>query len=140
MSSPLDIHLKQRQQNFEKALIKLNEAVHLVGIRALSELEQQGLIHTFEFTHELAWNLLRDFLEYQGAATVMGSRDATREAFARGLILDGEAWMEMIQSRNLTSHTYNLKVSNDIAFKITGSYAKCFIDLAQRMAELSRQV
>jgi nucleotidyltransferase substrate binding protein (TIGR01987 family) len=73
----------------------------------LNEREQQGLIKAYEYTFELAWNTLRDLLRSQGDATLLGSRDTLREAFRLGLIEDGEAWMLMIQDRNLTSYTYN---------------------------------
>jgi len=69
-------------------------------------LEKQGLIQAFEFIHELAWNLLKDYLEYQGYQNIKGSRDAIREAFRVGLIEDGEAWMDTIKARNITLHVY----------------------------------
>jgi len=65
-------------------------------------LEQQGLIKSFKFTHELAWNVMKDYFEYQGSTGIAGSRDAIREAFRRGLVSDGEAWMATIGSRNLS--------------------------------------
>jgi nucleotidyltransferase substrate binding protein (TIGR01987 family) len=102
-----DIRWHQRLSNYEKALNQLSNAVTLSGERNLSELEEQGLIQAFEFTHELAWNLMKDYFEYQGTSSITGSRDATREAFNKRLISDGEGWMEMIKSRNKTSHTYN---------------------------------
>ena len=77
----------------------------------------QGLIQAFEFTHELAWNVLRDYFVYQGNAQIIGSCDATRGAFGKGLISDGDVWMEMIQSRNRTSHTYNRAIADDIVDK-----------------------
>lgn len=83
--------------------------------RPLSEIEQLGLIKAFEFTHELPWNVMKDYFEYQGNTSITGSRDATREAFRRNLIDDGEGWMEMLQSRNKTSHTYNQEVADEIA-------------------------
>jgi nucleotidyltransferase substrate binding protein (TIGR01987 family) len=74
----------------------------------LSELEL-GLIQGFEFTHELAWNLLKDYLTHQGISQIVGSRDATRLAFQNGLIVDAEIWMEMIRLGNQSSRTCNLK-------------------------------
>src|SRR5256885_16748890 len=97
--STADIRWIQRFNHFNKALSQLSEAAALAKERPLSKLEQQGLIQAFEFTHELAWNTLKDFLESRGTTDLYGSRDATREAFAKGLIDDGEAWMAMIQSR-----------------------------------------
>src|SRR6266576_2628990 len=101
-----DIRWRQRLQSFRKAFGQLSKAAIVAGQRELSDLEQQGLIQAFEFTHELAWNVLKDFLEFRGTINLYGSKDATREAFTAGLIEDGEAWMAMIKSRNQTSHTY----------------------------------
>lgn len=129
----MDIRWKQRFQNYQDALKKLEEAVLLSQERPLSELEQQGLIQAFEFTHELAWNTMKDFFEDQGPpATIMGSRDATRQAFKTGLIEDGETWMDMIKSRNLSSHTYHREIANDIAGRIIASYFQQFKSLQKR--------
>jgi nucleotidyltransferase substrate binding protein (TIGR01987 family) len=81
-----DIRWKQRFDNFCKAFSELKEGLELANDRALSKLEQQGVIQGFEYTHELAWNLLKDYLEFQGHVGLTGSRDTTREAFKRGLI------------------------------------------------------
>lgn len=102
-----DIRWKQRFDNYGKAFHELKESLELAHERPLTKLEKQGVIQGFEYTHELAWNLLKDYLELQGHVGLIGSRDTTREAFKRGLIGDGETWMEMIKSRNLTSHAYD---------------------------------
>ena len=81
-----DIRWIQCFDNYQRALQTLSRAVALSAERPLSELEQQGLIQGFEFTHELAWNMLKDFLEAQGIAGLIGSRDAIRTAFKNGLI------------------------------------------------------
>ena len=117
-----DNRWQQRFQHFQKALLRLTEAVELSQQRPLSDLEQQGLIKAFEFTHELAWNVMKDYFEYQGTTTIMGSRDATREAFQRNLITDGEGWMEMIKSRNMTSHTHNQDIADEISDKVIRQY------------------
>jgi nucleotidyltransferase substrate binding protein (TIGR01987 family) len=80
----------------------------------LSELEKQGLIKAFEYTYELGWNTLKDFLTYRGQTDIYGSRDAIRKAFTSKLINDGEGWMDMLQSRNKTSHTYNEETAEEI--------------------------
>lgn len=100
-----DIRWQQRLSNYKKALEQLERAVDLAKKRQLSDLEKQGVIQAFEFTHELAWNVMNDYFFYQGKADIKGYRDATREAFNKGLIDNGEVWMEMIKSRNQTSHT-----------------------------------
>src|SRR5256885_12394935 len=97
--STADIRWIQRFNHFNKALSQLSEAAALAKERPLSKLEQQGLIQAFEFTHELAWNTLKDFLESHGVMNLYGSKDATREAFAKGLIAEGEVCMDMVQSR-----------------------------------------
>ena len=112
----------QRSNNYFKALSQLQEAVTLAQQRPLSKLEEQGLIQAFEFTHELAWNTLKDFLESRGVQNLYGSKDATREAFKTGLIENGAAWMDMIQSRNLTSHTYDEVTAAHIVAAIRNTY------------------
>lgn len=99
-----DIRWKQRFQNFSKALSHLELAVK--NVPSPSDLEKEGTIQRFEFTHELAWKVMKDFLEYEGIIGITGSRSATREAFNKGIITDGQVWMDMIESRNKTVHTY----------------------------------
>jgi nucleotidyltransferase substrate binding protein (TIGR01987 family) len=131
-----DIRWQQRFSHYQKALRQLSSAVELSRQRPLSELEEQGLIQAFEFTHELAWNVMKDYFEYQGNTSITGSRDATREAFRRTLITDGEGWMEMIQSRNKTSHAYNREVADEIAEKVTDVYHDLFMAFEKRMQDL----
>ncbi len=138
-SSKVDIRWKQRLNNFLPAFEQLISAVELSRQRTLTDLEKQGLIQAFEFTHELAWNVLKDFFDYQGGNLITGSRDATREAFNKGLIIDGDQWMEMIKSRNQTSHTYNKIIANDIVDKILKHYFRLFGEFYQKMIELSKQ-
>ncbi len=121
MNTP-DIRWIHRLDHFVKAFSQLKEAVDLAKERRLSRLEEQGLIQAFEYTHELAWKTLKDFLEYLGAPHLYGSKDATREAFRSGLIENGEAWMDMINSRNLTTHTYDEITASKIAAAILNSY------------------
>ena len=132
----LDIRWRQRFDNYQRALQTLSRAVALSAERPLSELEQQGLIQGFEFTHELAWNMLKDFLEAQGIAGLIGSRDAIRTAFKNGLLEEGETWMEMIKARNLSSHTYQLELANRLAAEILQRFYPAFVALEQKMQEL----
>lgn len=80
MNNSDDVRWKQRFSNYKKALSQLEAAVKLSQQRALTPLEKQGVIQAFEFTHELAWNVLKDFLEDQGEQRIKGSKDATRAA------------------------------------------------------------
>lgn len=134
-----DIRWKQRFNNYLKAFQTLIEAVELAQTRELSKLEQQGLIQGFEFTHELAWNVLKDYLEHKGFVDLIGSRDATRTAFKNGLIENGEVWMEMIKARNQTSHTYNPELADDVADDVLNVFYPEFEKLAQKFTELSEQ-
>ena len=128
---------QQRLLNYEKALKQLINAIDTSKIRSLSELETQGLIQAFEFTHELSWNVMKDYFFYQGNSDIYGARDAVREAFNKGLIADGEMWMEMIKSRNQSSHTYNLEVALEISQKIINEYGKLFNAFLQRMQAIN---
>ncbi len=136
--SSQDIRWRQRLQNFEKAFSLLEQAVNLSKDRSLNELEEQGMIQRFEFTHELAWNVLKDYFEYQGNTAITGSRDATREAFNKGLIKDGEGWMEMIKSRNQSSHTYNQEVADEITEKIIQQYYALFAEFKNKIKTLAK--
>ena len=135
-----DVRWKQRFNNYLKAFLTLTEAVQLTQVRTLSRLEQQGLIQGFEFTHELAWNVLKDYLENKGISGLIGSKDATRSAFKNGLIGHGEDWMKMIEARNLSSHTYNLETAQEIADDIIGRFYPAFEEMAETFAQLSEQV
>lgn len=121
MNTP-DVRWIQRFNHFTKAFAQLKVAVELAHQRPLSKLEEQGLIQAFEFTHELAWNTCKDFLESRGVGDLYGSRDTTRAAFKAGLIENGEVWMDMITSRNLTSHTYNEAIAAKITTAILATY------------------
>lgn len=128
-----DIRWIQRFRNYNKALGKLSEAVLLNNERTLSELEKQGLIQAFEYTHELAWKVMQDFFTFQGNTELRGSRDATRQAFNTNLITDGDYWMEMIKKRNLTSHTYNEETSEEIYKSIIDNFYPLFVAFQQKM-------
>ena len=135
--SKADIRWIQRFDNFKRAFARLADAAAQAKQRKLSELEEQGLIQAFEFTHELAWNTLKDFLEARGTVVkIYGSRDATREAFAAELIVNGEAWMNMIEHRNETSHTYNQNIAAAIVAAILTRYVTEFEGFQRRFLEL----
>ncbi len=132
-----DVRWVQRFDNFQKAFQTLVAAVSLSRTRPLSDLEAQGMIQGFEFTHELAWCVLKDYLEYKGFTEIIGSRDATRLAFKNGLIEDGETWMDMIKARNQTSHTYNESTASQITADITDRFFPAFEKMATQFASLA---
>ena len=131
-----DIRWIQRFQNYQKALDQLQAGVQIMGERELNNLEKQGLIQAFEFTHELAWKTLKDFLIQRGNPQIYGSKDATREAFKTNLIAAGQVWMEMIESRNLTSHAYDETTAEKIIEQIQKSYLEQFLALQETLARL----
>ncbi len=121
-----DIRWLQRFANFNRAFLQLKKFLEK---GELNEFEEQGLIQSFEYTFELAWNVIKDFYEDQGEQSIQGSKDAFRLAFKRGLIAHGEEWMEMVESRKLTVHTYNEKTANEIVKLIRQKYFKNFKQL-----------
>lgn len=131
-----DIRWIQRFNNFCKAL---NQLTKFIEKGELSELEQQGLIQSFEYNYELAWNTIKDFYENQGETGIQGSRDAIRLAFKRALITDGDIWMKMIKSRTLTSHTYNEDTADEIAMDIQNIYYHEFLKLRKEFLALKEK-
>lgn len=132
-----DIRWKQRFNNYRNAFQTLVEAVELAQVRELSRLEQQGVIQSFEFTHELAWNVLKDYLADKGITGLIGSKDATRAAFRNGLIEQGDDWMKMIEARNLTSHTYSPKIAQAVADDILKRFYPAFESMLKKFTALS---
>jgi nucleotidyltransferase substrate binding protein (TIGR01987 family) len=141
-----DIRWEQRFSNFGKALHKLSQAVEYIKNNLLEddyegesldyildEIIREGLIQRFEYTHELAWNVMKDYAVFQGNTSIGGSRDASREAFQLKIISNGQVWMDMIGSRNKTSHTYNEDVANEIFVKIMKEYYPAFLEFQQIM-------
>lgn len=108
-----DIRWKQRFQNFEKSVLLLQNAVNK---KNLSDLEKAGLIQFYEFTFELAWKTLKDYLEHKNVE-VKFPRDAIKEGFYYELIDNGEIWLDMLQKRNLMSHTYDTK-NAELAYQL----------------------
>jgi len=129
----------QRFDNYKRAQAQLEDAVKLMRSRELSNLEQQGVIQAFEFTWELAWNLLKDYLNWQGESEITGARDAIREAYKRELIDNGDIWMFMLQDRNRTSHTYNERTMNEILTGIEKQYQPRLAELRERFEGLAQR-
>ena len=147
--SELDIRWKQRFTNFKKAYSKLQEAVESIRrnknkgywLRSSEEpfvydLLKDGVIQRFEYTHELAWNVMKDYLIYQGISGIMGSRDAIKQAFNKGLIKDGQLWIDMIQDRIKTVHTYDEEAAEQVEKQIISVYFDLFSDFYQTMKNL----
>lgn len=132
MTEP-DIRWVQRFNHFTRALRQLEK---FIAKGELNELEEQGLIQAFEYTFELSWNVIKDYFESQGETGILGSRDAFRLAFRRGLIENGDVWMSMIRSRALTSHAYNEEIARQVASAIVSQYFPEFIKLHATLTTL----
>jgi nucleotidyltransferase substrate binding protein (TIGR01987 family) len=127
---------EQRFMNYKKALFKLSEIAEGKDnqfISELSELEIEGIIQRFEYTFELAWKTLQDFLRSKGFDEIAGPNPVIEQSFADGYILDGEKWKEMKKSRELTSHTYNKEIANEIAEDVIETYYELFKKLEKRL-------
>ena len=128
---------EQRLDSYHKALTRLAEIVGASKKRALNEFERDGLVQRFEFTHELSWKLMKAYAEYQGFDGIGGSRDATRKAFEMSLISDGQSWMDMIKSRNETSHNYDGSMADDVVDSIINRFYPLLAEFYQKMNSLS---
>lgn len=128
---------EQRLDSYHKALARLAEIVGASKKRALNEFERDGLVQRFEFTHELSWKLMKAYAEYQGFDGIGGSRDATCKAFEMSLISDGQSWMDMIKSRNETSHNYDGSMADDVVDSIINRFYPLLAEFYQKMNSLS---
>ena len=128
---------KYRFTNFSRAFTLLRDALE-PGVEALNQLEREGVIHRFEYTFELAWNTLKDRLEYDGIVfDTVTPRSAIRQAFQSGLIGDGETWLDMLTDRNLSSHTYDAARIEAVLTNIHDQYMAVLNDLYLRLTEES---
>lgn len=130
-----DIRWEQRFGNYRKALARLTEAVNLLNVETLSDLEKEGLIKRFEFTFELAWNTLQDLLRHKGYLDIAGPNPSLEQAFQDGYLADGNVWKQMKKARNLSSHTYDEETASDIVEAIKENYLKAFQDLEIRLEQ-----
>jgi nucleotidyltransferase substrate binding protein (TIGR01987 family) len=119
MDNRKDIRWKQRFANFKKAFAQLTEAVERIDV--LSQLEKEGLVQRFEYTFELGWKTLKDYLESKGIDAKY-PRDVIKESFRNELIDDGEVWLEMLAKRNAMAHAYDEEVFNEAVREIGATY------------------
>lgn len=117
-----DIRWKQRFDNFDRAFVLLREALEH-GLAALSQLEKEGTIQRFEIAFELAWKTMKDYLEENGLVVNPATpRNIIKEAFAAKLFDDGQVWIDMMLHRNLLSHTYDIKVFEEVLQAVAQRY------------------
>ena len=131
----VDVRWKQRFQNFDKAFKRLADAILIIRKDPDNVLLQAGLIQTYEFTFELAWKTLKDYLEMEGF-TVHSPRATLRQAFQCGYIQQGDVWLKALNDRNLTAHTYDDEVAKEVIADIQQTYYFLLKDLHQWLMEL----
>ncbi|MGH7946444.1 MAG: nucleotidyltransferase substrate binding protein [Opitutaceae bacterium] len=125
----VDVRWKQRFQNFDRAFVLLREALER-GPAALSPLEKEGVIQRFEYSFELAWKTLKDFLEAGGLViTPLTPRQVIKDAFAAKVLTNGQVWIDMLDHRNLLSHTYDFSVFEKAVDAIAKSYLTAMEEL-----------
>ena len=141
MAETLDIRWKQRFQNFRNALRRLeegsaimNDALGAAASKESIQLLKEGILQRFEFTQELAWKVMKDYMEYQGIEGITGSRDAFRNALKLGIISDGR-WLNSITDRNITSHSYDETEAGVIYDNVMAVYIPLFRSFEQYMIE-----
>ena len=123
MAEPEKLRWHYRFDNFKRAYVLLRESIELTGERALSQLEKEGIIQRFEYTIELSWKTMKDYLESQNVVfEQVTPRAVVKEAFAAKLISDGQTWMNALDARNKMSHTYDFKQFEDVIHAIQQHY------------------
>ena len=130
-----DVRWKQRLENFQKAFLLLDSAIKSPS---LSKLEKEGIIQRFEYTFELAWKTLRDYMRYGGIETNL-PREVIKEAFANGLIADGQIWIDMLEKRNLMAHTYDEASFEQAYTSIVRDYHKGIEQVHELLTQKSRE-
>ena len=118
MDNLKDIRWTQRFENLDKSYKLLNKYAKQP---ITTELERAGIIQFFEMTFELAWKVLKDYLEAQ-EYLVKSPRETVKQAFQIGLIDNGHVWMDALSNRNLTTHTYDEELANKMTNEIITMY------------------
>ena len=128
--SNADNRWQQRFQNYQKAL-RLLETCMPADEKNPTPIETLALVQAFEMCTELAWNVMKDYMQAQGLVFQVTPKGAIREAFNRKIIPDGQTWLDAIESRNLSAHTYNQSVALELVQKIVTRFAPAFLTLEQ---------
>ena len=135
MSQNPDIRWKQRFQNFDRAFVLLRDALEN-GPDSLNQLEKEGVIQRFEFSFELAWKTLKDYMEQDGFVfATITPRQVIKDAFAAKILKDGQVWIDMLDHRNLLSHTYNLVKFEEAVKAAHDRYLDAFDQLHEFLQE-----
>ena len=125
--------LQTKLTNFRNALRRLSEAVIELEKSGSSDVVRDGVIQRFEFTYELAWKTIKEYIEYSGIVDKNSPRAVIKEAYTQRLILNEQTWLLMLDDRNKTVHVYDEKLAQDIAGRIVGNYIREFELLLQEL-------
>ena len=143
-----EIKWQERFFNFKAALDKLVIAVEVLkdsidyeeedeeeeeGAEAIDEMLKEGLIHRFEYTCELAWNVMKDYAEFKGSTDIKDARSAIAEAVKLELTVSADVWIDIIENRKLITQTYNPETADEIYDKIVNSYYPALLAFEQKM-------
>ena len=127
MSADAKLRWQYRFDNYRRAFLLLREAVERMESASLTQLEKEGLIQRFEYTWELAWKVLKDYLEQQGVVLeTVTPLAVVRAAFAARLIADGDGWIQALETRNRMAHTYDFAVFERAIESIRATYLPLF--------------
>lgn len=127
------IRFEQRKQDYYKALERLKEAIS----QGDNEVVIDGVLHRFEFTFELAWKTIKDYIEYLGFIDKIGSpREIIQNGYKQGIISDGEKWIKMMLARNQLSHIYDEKTSREIYETVKQEYMELFEKLKIKLDQI----
>ena len=127
--------LENKFKSFQTALERLREAINIYK-KDKHPVLLDGTIQRFEFTVELAWKLLKEYLESEKFGEFNSPKSVVKEAFKIGLLEDGEIWLDMLDDRNLTSHTYDEEIAKEIYRNIITKYEEQFIKLENKIKEV----
>lgn len=127
--------LELKYEAFSKALFRLKEAIDLYEKEENAVL-LDGTIQRFEFTIELAWKLLKEYLSYEKLGDFNSPRATVKESYKQGIISDGETWLDMLDDRNLTSHTYDEETAEEIYKNIVSKYYNILKQLKEKMGSV----
>jgi len=133
MNHAKEIRWKQRFENYGKAYTSLLKSDDALNKEPDNDFIKDSLIQRYEYTIELAWKTMKDYLEEQGFIDVSSPKKVIRKAFAEGLIQDAPAWMAALNGRNITSHAYDETKANEIVKDISEQYILIFRDLYEQM-------
>jgi len=133
------VRWKQRFENLERAFLLLKEAFEKDPAQ-MSDLEKEGVVQRFEYTFELAWKTLKDYLDYSGVIfDQITPRSVIKQAFAARIIADGRMWMEMLEQRNLMSHTYDKEIFDAVFTNISQRYLVALQEVFIWLKEKARE-